>query len=100
MVLTAVQHLSPIPFNTDRIDCIVNGAAVPVIPIHLVKATDAPAAAASNGVISAISQKSDFLRVPLVLNTILLPTQTVSVVIVNPAPATGPIYYIPNNFAY
>ena len=67
----------------------------------LVKASNAPGPAA-NGVISSISQKSDYIGG--VINTYAFAADathfTSYSVIVNPAPATGPIYYIPNNFAY
>jgi hypothetical protein len=64
------------------------------------KATDAPAAAA-NGVISAISQKSDFVAHAGGADYLTYAfTDNTIVIIINPAPATGPIYYIPNNFAY
>jgi hypothetical protein len=64
------------------------------------KATDAPAAAAA-GVISAISQKSDYVAQAGGADYLTYAfTDASIVVIVNPAPATGPIYYIPNNFAY
>ncbi len=62
----------------------------------LVKASDAPGAAA-DGVISAISQKSDF--VSGVVSTYPI-TDNQVVFIVNPTPSTGPIYHIANNFAY
>jgi len=67
----------------------------------LVKASDAPGAAL-DGAISAISEKSDYISGTV--NTYAFATDathfTSYSVIVNPAPATGPIYYIPNNFAY
>jgi hypothetical protein len=62
----------------------------------LIKASDAPGAAA-NGVISAISQKSNYIAG--VISTYPF-TDNQIVIIVNPAPVTGPIYHIPNNFAY
>lgn len=64
------------------------------------KATDAPALAAA-GVISAISEKSDYVAQAGGVDYLTYAfTDASIVVIVNPAPATGPIYYIPNNFAY
>lgn len=64
------------------------------------KASDAPAAAAA-GVISAISQKSDYVAHAGGADYLTYAfTDASIVIIVNPAPATGPIYYIPNNFAY
>jgi hypothetical protein len=64
------------------------------------KATDAPAAAAA-GVVSAISQKSDYVAHAGGADYLTYAFTDASIVIVvNPAPATGPIYYIPNNFAY
>jgi hypothetical protein len=62
----------------------------------LLKATDAPGAAA-DGIISAISQKSDYLGGTIQTYAF---TDNQIVIIVNPAPVTGPIYHIPNNFAY
>jgi len=61
-----------------------------------IKASDAPGPAA-DGVISAISEKSDYIAG--VTSTYAF-TDNQIVIIVNPAPATGPIYYVPNNFAY
>jgi len=63
----------------------------------LLKATDAPGAAAE-GIISAISEKSDYISGTV--NTYPFGAKTTTVFVVNPAPATGPIYYIPNNFEY
>ena len=53
--------------------------------------------AGSDGLISAISQKSDY-EGGTVLTHAFGDNQIV--IIVNPAPTTGPIYHIPNNFAY
>lgn len=61
----------------------------------LLKASDATAVA--EGIISAISQKSDFIAGTQLAYTY---TDNTVVFIVNPAPATGPIYHIPNNYAY
>jgi len=61
----------------------------------LKKASDAGVAVA-DGVISAISHKSDFIQ-GLTSYTF---TDNQVVFIVNPAPATGPIYHIPNDYAY
>lgn len=52
---------------------------------------------AQNGLVSNISQKSDYISGTV--NYYNFTNQTVSF-IVNPAPATGPIYYVPNNFNY
>jgi hypothetical protein len=66
----------------------------------LIKASDAPAAAA-DGVISAISQKSDYVAVAGGADYLTYAfTDNQIVIIVNPAPVTGPIYYVPNNFNY
>jgi hypothetical protein len=67
----------------------------------LVKASDAPAAAA-NGLISAISQKSDYIAEAGGADylTYAFGAKPTYVAIVNPAPATGPIYYVPNDFNY
>jgi hypothetical protein len=51
------------------------------------------------GIVSAISQKSDFLAAPTV-NAYAFGAKTTVVFIVNPAPVTGPIYYVPNTYAY
>jgi hypothetical protein len=65
-----------------------------------IKAADA-AAAATNGVISAISQKSDYVANANGADYLTYAfTDNQVVIIVNPAPATGPIYYVPNNFNY
>lgn len=61
------------------------------------KATDAPGAAA-DGVISAISEKSDYLGGTVLTHG--FGAKTTFVAIVNPAPTTGPIFHIPNTFAY
>ena len=50
------------------------------------------------GIVSAISQKSDYLAG--VVNGRAFGAKTTVVFIVNPAPATGPIYHIANDFAY
>jgi len=52
-----------------------------------------------NGIVSAISHKSDYLAAPVV-NANAWGAKTTVVFIVNPAPVTGPIYHIPNNFNY
>jgi len=65
-----------------------------------IKASDAPAAA-GNGVISAISQKSDYVAEAGGADYLAYAfTDNQIVIIVNPAPATGPIYYVPNTFNY
>jgi len=74
------------------------------------KATDAPGTAA-HGVISAITQKSDYISPGIAnLNTYPFTAGNAQVVItggvaeityiVNPVPSTGPIYHIPNQYAY
>jgi len=74
------------------------------------KAADAPGAAA-HGVISAITQKSDYILPGIAnLNTYPFASGNAQVVInsgvaeityiVNPVPSTGPIYHIPNQYAY
>jgi hypothetical protein len=52
---------------------------------------------AQNGFVSNISHKSDFIAGPVQYYNFT--NQTVSF-IVNPAPSTGPIYYVPNTFNY
>ncbi|MBI9052168.1 MAG: hypothetical protein JEY96_00025 [Bacteroidales bacterium] len=78
-------------------------AAMPVVgglrtkyEFTMQKATDA-AAAVAEGIVSAVSHKSDYLTVAGAGNITGYPfTGTVTVVyIVNPAPTTGPIYHIP-----
>ena len=56
----------------------------------------AGAGVGSDGIISAISHKSDYID-GLSVNGF---TDAVVVFIVNPTPITGPIYHIPNNFNY
>ena len=51
------------------------------------------------GVVSAISQKSDYLTLP-VITGYAFGAKTTLVAIVNPAPVTGPIYHIVNSYAY
>ena len=73
------------------------------------KASDAPAAA-GNGVISAITQKSDYIAPGIAnlntydftagANVTLVGDVATITYIVNPAPSTGPIYHIPNQYAY
>jgi hypothetical protein len=75
----------------------VRGALRTRYTYTLVKASDAPAAAA-NGLISAISQKSDFIAANVL--TYAFGAKSTFVAIVNPAPVTGPIYYIPNDLNY
>jgi len=65
-----------------------------------IKASDAPAAA-TDGVISAISQKSDYVAEAGGADYLTYAfTDNQIVIIVNPAPSTGPIYYVPNTFNY
>jgi hypothetical protein len=54
--------------------------------------------ATGTGIVSAISQKSDFLVSPTVNAYAFTDAQVVFTA--NPAPVTGPIYHIPNQFAY
>jgi hypothetical protein len=49
------------------------------------------------GLVSAISQKSDYLTA---LNTYAFGTDASVVYYINPAPVTGPIYHVPNDFNY
>jgi hypothetical protein len=64
-----------------------------------IKASDA--ASATDGVISAISQKSDYVAEAGGADYLTYAfTDNQIVIIVNPAPATGPIYYVPNTFNY
>jgi hypothetical protein len=54
---------------------------------------------AGAGIVSAISQKSDYLTPGTITGYAFGAKKTV-VFIVNPAPATGPIYHILNSYAY
>lgn len=66
----------------------------------LYKATGVPGA---EGVVSAISHKSDYDFVAGAMGTIVshpFTGLTTVTYIVNPTPVTGPIYHIPNNFAH
>lgn len=66
----------------------------------LTKATDAPGPAA-DGLISAISEKSDYVNGTVRTHAFAgNGGDATIVIIVNPAPETGPIYHIPNNYAY
>jgi hypothetical protein len=51
----------------------------------------------SDGVVSAISQKSDYINGSVRTHAF---TDSELVVVVNPAPKTGPIYHISNTYAY
>jgi|WetSurMetagenome_2_1015567.scaffolds.fasta_scaffold31628_4 hypothetical protein len=93
-VLTGAASPYGFSFNTSALT--VRGGMRTRYTYTAIKASDAPGAAA-NGVISAISQKSDFLAGTPATYAF---TDNQIVIIVNPAPATGPIYYIPNNFNY
>jgi len=81
-------------FNTSDLD-VLNGERTRYT-YTLIKASDAPAAAL-DGVISAISQKSDYVGGTVQTHAF---GDNQIVIIVNPAPTTGPIYHIPNNFAF
>ncbi len=94
--------------NTDPL--IVNNGHRTRYVYRFKKASDAPAAAA-HGVISAITQKSDYISPGIAnLNTYPFASGNAQVVInsgvaeityiVNPVPSTGPIYHIPNQYAY
>jgi len=54
--------------------------------------------AAGSGMASAISLKSDYLGGSTVLHS--FGTKTTYVAVVVPTPTTGPIYHIPNNYAF
>ena len=56
------------------------------------------ATVSGTGVVSAISHKSDYLAGAV--NGHAFGTRTSVVFILNPAPVTGPIYHIPNNFRF
>jgi hypothetical protein len=53
-----------------------------------------------NGIVSAISHKSDYLNSPASVTGYAFGAKTSLVYIVNPAPVTGPIYYVPNSYNY
>jgi len=57
------------------------------------------AATAGTGIVSAISQKSEFLNTGEITAHAFSGTNPL-VYIVNPNPTTGPIYHIPNTYAY
>jgi hypothetical protein len=82
-------------FNTSDLD-VRNGLRTRYT-YTLIKASDAPGAAA-DGVISAISEKSDYIGGTVLTHA--FGAKTTFVAIVNPSPQTGPIFHIPNNFAY
>lgn len=65
----------------------------------LIKASDLPRTI-SQGLVSGISQKSDYLNTPASITKYAFVTHPSISWIVNPAPVTGPIYHIPNNFNY
>jgi hypothetical protein len=52
------------------------------------------------GIVSAISHKSDYHNSPASVTGYAFGAKTTVVFIVNPAPVTGPIYHIPNDFNY
>jgi hypothetical protein len=58
------------------------------------------ASVTGDGIVSAISHKSDYLNLPASVTGYAWGAKTTVVFIVNPAPVTGPIYHIPNNFNY
>ena len=69
----------------------------------LVKATNQGASASASGLISAISQKSEYIDVIVNggdINTYPWGAKSTFIAIVVPQPQTGPIYYIPNDYAY
>lgn len=88
---------SPYGFSFNTAALVVEGGNRTRYTYTLRKATDAPGAAAE-GVISAISEKSDFVGGTVLTHP--FGAKTTYVAIVNPAPSTGPIYHIPNNYAY
>jgi hypothetical protein len=57
----------------------------------------AAAGVTGDGVVSAVSHKSDYLAGSVTGYTF---TDNQVVFIINPAPDTGPIYYVPNNYRY
>jgi len=67
----------------------------------LVKATDAPGVM-TEGIISAVSQKSDYLALlatPTAYTSYSFGATTVVKYLVNPTPVTGPVYHIANDWA-
>jgi len=107
VVTTPVDHTTAAKNATATADGgseVLSSGAMPVVgglrtkyEFTLQKGTDAPLAAAAEGIVSAVSHKSDYLTVAGGGNITTYPfTGTVTVVyIVNPAPTTGPIYHIP-----
>lgn len=88
---------SPYGFSFNTAPLVIEAGSRTRYTYTLAKATDAPGAAA-DGVISAISQKSDHFGGTVLTHP--FGAKITYVAIVNPAPTTGPIYHIPNNFAY
>lgn len=112
-VITAnfVNHTIASKYKTSTADGgseTVSTGAMPVVSskrtkyeFTLKKPADADVTAAE-GIVSAISHKSDYLSIAAggIVSTYPF-TGTVTVVyIVNPAPSTGPIYHIANTYAY
>lgn len=90
---TATTPTFKYDFNSSALD-VKNGLRTRYT-YTLLKATDATAAI--DGIISAISQKSDYVAGTQLAYAY---TDNTVVFIVNPTPSTGPIYAIPNSFAY
>lgn len=87
-------------FNTSALNVMNN--KITRYTYTLVKATDANASA-SEGLISAINQKSQYiaLKTPgAYVVTSSYDGKATYVAIVTPMPQTGPVYYIPNTYAY
>jgi len=93
--LTGANPTYGVNFTTSALDIL--NAKRTRYTYTLTKASDAPGLA-SDGIISAISQKSD-----VVGGTVLthgFAGDIAYVAIVNPTPTTGPIYHVTNIFAY
>jgi hypothetical protein len=88
---------SPYGFTFNTSALVVEGGNRTRYTYTLRKASDAPGAAA-DGLISAISEKSDYVGGTVLTHA--FGAKTTFVAIVNPAPTTGPIFHIPNDFAY
>jgi hypothetical protein len=92
--LTGVASPYGYTFNTSALD-VQNGLRTRYT-YTLIKASDAPGPSA-NGIISAISQKSNYIDGN---DTYAFNANNQIVIIVNPTPVTGPIFHIPNDWAY
>jgi len=92
--LGGAQPAYTFSFNSSALN--VQGGLRTRYTYTLHKASNLPGAA-PEGIVSAISEKSDYIGGTVSTYAF---TDNQIVIVVNPAPATGPIYYVPNNFKY